>query len=105
EIWRGNRFVAVLVCDARLVAPARPALLLGPVPARCAAAAALAALGDWRATSALASALRDRVFAVRAAAAHALGVLRDPGALPAPLSAPAKRNRREGAGWRRLHGT
>src|SRR5690348_10412644 len=36
EIWRGNRFVALLVCDARLVAPARTALILGPAPARCA---------------------------------------------------------------------
>src|SRR5262249_61348369 len=72
EIWRGNRFVALLVCDARLVAPARTALLLGPVPARCAAAAALAALGDWRATPALASPLRRPGLAVRAAAAHRL---------------------------------
>lgn len=86
EVWRGNAEAAQLASDPRLL----PALLLplrqGDIGSRCAAAAALARLGEADAVPALAVALYDPILAVRRAAAKALGELRDPAALPALLS-------------------
>jgi HEAT repeat protein len=103
EIWRGNPDVILVVSDRRLVEPLLAPLRLGQVAARCAAAAALASLGDRRATPALALALQDPVFTVRAAAAHALGVLRDAAAVPALLAALARPDRQDCDGWNDWH--
>jgi HEAT repeat protein len=103
EIWRGNPDIILVVSDRRLVGPLLTPLRLGPVAARCAAAAALASLGDRLATPALTLALQDPAFTVRAAAAHALGVLRDATAVPALLAALARPDRHDCEDWSDWH--